>query len=183
MFGSLNNNKMKKTILVFGLISGAITSALMLITMPMYANGTLNMDNGQLLGFGGMVIALSLIFFGIKSYRDSHAKGVISFWQGVQIGLAISLISAILYALTWEVCYTTIAPDFNQKMMAHYFEKQKAAGATEVELQKIQAMSENYKKPFYRFMVSMSEIFPVGLMITLISAGLLRRKEILPNNA
>lgn len=183
MFGSLNNNKMKKTILVFGLISGAITSALMLITMPMYANGTLNMDNGQLLGFGGMVIALSLIFFGIKSYRDSHAKGVISFWQGVQIGLAISLISAILYALTWEVCYTTIAPDFNQKMMAHYFEKQKAAGATEVELQKIQAMSENYKKPVYRFMVSMTEIFPVGLMITLISAGLLRHKELLPNNA
>ena len=174
---------MKKTILVFGLISGAITSALMLITMPLYSSGTLNMDNGQWVGFTDMVIALSLIFFGIKSHRDNKSRGAITFWQGVQIGLAISLIAAVMYALTWEVCYTTIAPDFNQKMMAHYFEKQKAAGATEVELQKITKMAEDYKNPTYRFMVSMSEIFPVGIVVTLISAGLLRRKEFLPDQA
>lgn len=183
MFGSLNNSKMKKTILVFGLISGAITSALMLLTLPLYSSGTLNMDNGLWVGFTGMVIALSVIFFGIKSHRDNKSRGVITFWQGLQIGLAISLISAIMYAFTWEICLTQLAPDFNQKMMTHYYEKKKASGATEQELQALTKMSEDYKNPTYRFMVSMSEIFPVGIIVTLISAGLLRKKEFLPNNA
>ncbi|HBK87271.1 MAG: DUF4199 domain-containing protein [Cyclobacteriaceae bacterium] len=174
---------MKKTILVFGLISGAITSALMLLTMPLYSSGTLNMDNGVWVGFTGMVIALSLIFFAIKSYRDHRSRGVITFWQGLQIGLAISLISAIMYAFTWEICLTQLAPDFNQKMMAHYFEKKKAAGASESELQELTKMAEDYKNPTYRFMVSMSEIFPVGIVVTLISAALLRKKEFLPDQA
>jgi len=173
---------MKKVILVYGLISGGITSALMLITMPMYASGTLSMDNGALVGYAGMVIALALIFFGIKSYRDNQAAGKISFWKAFQVGIAISVIAAIMYAFTWELCYTTIAPEFSQKMMEQYFVKMKDKGATQAEMQKALANLEMYKNPVIRFGVSMTEIFPVGLVITLVSAGLLRRKEFLQSN-
>ena len=72
---------MKKIVLTFGLISGAIISAMFMITMPLYKSGALSMDNGEIIGYSTMVISLSLIFFGVKSYRDQHLHGVITLRQ------------------------------------------------------------------------------------------------------
>lgn len=176
---------MKKVILIYGLIAGTIVAAMMFITMPMYEAGTLNLDNGELVGYTTMVIALSMVFVGIKSYRDNYANGSISFGKGFQVGILITLIACVMYGLAWEVSYSNIGDGFMKKMNEKYYADMKAEGATDQELEEAkkqwESFGEMYKNPLFRFVFTVFvEIFPVGLVITLISAGILRRKEILP---
>ncbi|HEU5290029.1 MAG TPA: DUF4199 domain-containing protein [Cyclobacteriaceae bacterium] len=176
---------MKKVILIYGLIAGSIVAAVMFITMPMYQNGVLNLDNGETIGYTTMVIALSLVFFGIKSFRDNHSNGAISFGKGFKVGILITLIASTMYGLSWEVMYPRIGEEFTKKYQEKYFADLKADGATDQEIaeakKQMESFSVMYKNPVYRFCFStFVEIFPVGLVITLISAAVLRRKEILP---
>ena len=175
---------MKRIILIYGLIAGAIVSAMMLITMPMYKTGTLNMDNGELVGYSTMVIALSLVFFGIKSYRDKHLIGVISFGKATQVGLLITLVASVMYALSWEISYNQMGDEFVRKMTEHALEKMSAEGATEAERtakrEEWAAFAKLYKNPIVRFGFTIMEISWVGVVMTLASAGLLRKKEFLP---
>ncbi len=175
---------MKRIIITYGLISGTIVAALMFITMPLLDNGTINYDNGEVIGYTTMVISLSLVFFGVKTYRDKHANGLITFGTGVKVGLLISLIAAVMYALSWEISFNAVYPDFITKMTEHHMGELKASGASEAEIQKtsdeMAIMMEYYKNPFIRFAVTMVEILWVGVVITLISAALLRKKEFLP---
>lgn len=175
---------MKRIVLIYGLIAGAIVGAMLLITMPMYKAGTLDLDNGELLGYTTMTIALSLIFFGIKSYRDKYLGGAISFGKAVQVGLGIMLVAGAVYALCWEVSYRNMGEDFMATMTEHYVDKMKEEGATEQELAEAKAewasFNELYKNPIIRFGVTVMEITPVGVILTLLSATLLRRKDFLP---
>jgi hypothetical protein len=179
-----NTETMKRIVLIYGLIAGAIVGAMLLITMPMYKAGTLNLDNGELLGYTTMTIALSLIFFGVKSYRDKDLDGEISFGRAVQVGLLIMLVAGAVYALCWEVSYRNMGEEFTAKMTQHYMDKMKADGATDDELVKAKAdwesFNELYKNPVIRFGVTLMEITPVGVVLTLLSAALLRRKDFLP---
>ncbi|CAN5222509.1 hypothetical protein BH09BAC3_BH09BAC3_37890 [soil metagenome] len=176
---------MKKVILIYGLIAGSIVAAMMFITMPMYNNGSLNVDNGELVGYTTMIVALSLIFFGIKSYRDNYQKGVISFWKAAQVGILIALIAALMYGIAWEVTYAQIGEEFTKGMTEKHFQKLKAEGATEAQMVKAKeewkSFEVYYKNPAIRFAITLMEILPVGIIITLISAGLLKRKEFLQN--
>lgn len=176
---------MKRIVITYGLIAGSIVAAMILISIPLWNNGTLNFDNGEITGYTSMVVALSLIFVGIKSYRDKHGNGVISFGKGVKIGLLISLIAAAMYSLAWEVSFTQMSGDFMAQMTEHYTKELKESGASEAEVQEsmkqMVMMQEYYKNPIIRFLITaIVEILPVGLVITLISAALLRRKEFLP---
>lgn len=175
---------MKRIVLVYGLIAGAIVGAMLLITMPLYKSGTLNFDNGELLGYSTMTIALSLIFFGVKSYRDKNLGGEISFGKAMQVGLLIMVVAAVIYALCWEVSYRQVGDEFTRKMTEHYVEQKKADGATEAELAKIkkdwESFGELYKNPVIRFGFTLLEITPVGVVLSLLSAALLRRKDFLP---
>jgi len=178
-----NKNLMKKVILIYGLISGAIVATMMLITMPMYHSGKLNINNGELIGYTTMIVALSLIFFGIKSYRDNYLKGVISFWKSAQVGILIALIASVIYGLTWEVMYSQIGEEFTKGMTDKNIEKLKNDGASEAQMvkakQDLEVFNEYYKNPIIRFAITLMEILPVGIVITLISSALLRKKDFL----
>lgn len=175
---------MKRIILVYGLIAGAIIGGMLLITMPLYTSGTLNFDNGELLGYSTMTIAFALIFFGVKSYRDKELNGAISFGKALQVGLLITLIASIVYALCWEIAYSQYGETFTNEMVNHYMEEKKSEGASEAELAKAKADFENfsqmYKNPVIRFCLTLLEPSPVGIVVTLITAALVRRKEFLP---
>ncbi len=175
---------MKKIVITYGVISGLITGGLSLVTMPMYANGTLNFDSGALVGYTGMVIALSLVFFGIKSFRDNQGGGSVSFGKGFLIGMSITMIASLFYALAWEVSYAKMGDQFVQQWTNHELEKLQEAGATEAALDKARDewkdFWEMYKNPLVRFGMTLMEILPVGLIISLLSAALLRKKEFLP---
>ncbi len=167
---------MKRIILVYGLIAGTIVGSMFFITMPLYEKGILTMENGELVGYSTMIVALSLIFFGIKSYRDNHLAGSITFGSALKVGLLITLIASLIYAITWEVIYNTMT-DFVTEMGDKYFEKLRAEGTTQAKIDEYKAIYEN---PFIRFAMTLMEIAPVGILISLLSAGLLRMRGFLP---
>lgn len=181
--GKQNTKTMKRIILIYGVLAGAIMGGMILITMPLYNSGTLNFDNGEVLGYSTMTIAFALIFFGVKSYRDKELNGVISFGKAVKIGLLIYLVAAVVYALCWEVSYSTIGETFMKQMTEHRIESMRETGASEAEIattrKEWEDFGEMYKNPVIRFGFTLLEPSPVGVIITLISAALLRRKEFL----
>jgi len=171
---------MKKVVLTFGLISGAVFAAMMAIVTPLVGNGTLDFDNSEILGYTTMVLSFLLVFFGIRSYRDNAGNGHITFAKAFAVGICITLISCIFYVVTWEIIYFNFMPDFMDQYGAHVVEKLRASGASAAAVQaKIVEMNkfkEQYKNPFFNAAMTFIEPFPVGLVITLISSGLLRKK-------
>ncbi len=176
---------MKKVILTYGLIAGIIVGGLMFITIPLVERGTIEFENGMLVGYTTMVIALSLIFFGVRSYRDNYSSGVVSFWKACQVGILITLVAGIMYGLAWEIMYSKIGDGFMHQMNDSYMTKLQAENLPAEELaskKETQAMwMELYKNPLVRFVITVLEILPIGILITLISSLLLKRKEFLPS--
>lgn len=175
---------MKKIILVYGLIAGAIMGAMFFATTPFWRNGMINFDNGMVVGYTTMVIALSLVFFGVKSYRDQHLQGTITFGKAFQVGILITLVASVIYCLSWELCSQTVFTDFSARWQNHEMESLKARGASQAEITEaadgFREWEKWYNNPLLRFAMTMMEVFPVGLVITLLSAALLRKKEVLP---
>jgi hypothetical protein len=131
-----------------------------------------------------MIIALSMIFFGIKSYRDNHQNGAITFGKGFKVGLLIALVSSAMYVVGWMAYVEIAAPNFGNEYYAHYIEKVKSSGKPQVEIDKkvieLEHMRDLYQNIFVQIGMTFLEIFPVGLLISLVSALILKRKEILP---
>jgi len=178
---------MRKVTIIFGLLAGAIISMIMILGLVLFEKGVMTTVFGELVGYGSMVIALSMVFFGIKSYRDNYQNGAIGFWKGFQVGLLISLIASLMYALTWETYMQSRpanAANFIEKCREAEINKMKEKGAPadkiEQEIKKMDYMFKLYENPVFRFGFSIVEILPVGIVITLISAALLRKKELLP---
>jgi len=165
----------KKTIVTFGLISGAISSVMMIATVPLAKHGS----GSLVLGYTTIVLSLLLVFFGIRAYRDNQGNGQISFGKAFAVGISITVISCLCYVITWEVLSVNFYPDFADKYAAQVIEKAKASGASQAALEaKIQEMDkfkQQYKNPFFRLAMTFIEPFPVGLLITLISAAVLRK--------
>ena len=178
---------MRKVVLKYGLLAGGITASLGLILWSLYNNDVISSGNSEVIGYGSMVVALSMVFFGIKSYRDNHQNGAIKFFKGLQVGMLITLIASLVYAASWEG-YLLTTPGgqaaFMEKYTVSYINKMKTQGATEAEIEKMTKrfsdMADMYKNPVIRFGMTLLEILPVGIVITLISAAVLRRKQILP---
>jgi Protein of unknown function (DUF4199) len=169
---------MKKTILTFGLISGAILSVLMAATVP-FAH-KIGFNRALLVGYTTMVLSFLMVYFGIRSYRDNLGGGYISFGRAFTIGLAITLISSVCYVLTWEVMYFKFMPDFMDEYNAHAIQKMQASGASaaaiETKVKELQDMKRMYDNPLMNAAMTIVEPLPVGLVITLASAAILRRK-------
>ena len=166
---------MKKTILTFGLISGAISSLMMMATVP-FAD-RIGFDKGLVIGYTSIVLSFLLVFFGIRSYRDNEGNWQISFLKAFAVGISITLISCICYVVTWEILYYNFLPDFMDKYGAHMIEKAKASGASGAAVQaQVRKYKEMYDNPLLNAAMTFIEPFPIGLIITLISAAVLRRK-------
>lgn len=170
---------MKKTIWTFGLISGAILSAMMLLTMP-FAD-SIGYDRGQVIGYTTMVLAFLLIYFGVRSYRDNVAGGTVGFGRALAVGSLIALIASVCYVATWELIYFKLAPDFGQKFQAQAIDKARASGESPEAIQKRIADAEKFAKlfrnPVANAAITFVEPLPVGLVFALVSAGVLSRRR------
>src|SRR5262245_53338270 len=168
----------KRTILIFGLISGLLSSLMMVASVPLMNRQSF--DHGYILGYTTIVLSLMLTFFGVRSYRDNVGKGQITFGRAFLVGLSITVISCIFYVVTWQVIYYNFMPDFMDKYGAHVLEKMQASGATAAAIQQkseeINKLKVMYKNPLFNAAMTFIEPFPVGLVITLLSAAVLRRK-------
>ena len=170
---------MKKIVLIFGLISGAIAALMMFVTIPLM--GRIPFEYLTVLGYTTFVVCFLMVFFGTRSYRDNVAGGTITFGRAFKVGILITLLSCGIFVITWEFVYHRFLPNFLDQYSNYMVEKMRAQGATQEELnqmiQENEQFKEWYKNPFFRYAMTMLEPFPVGLLITLISALILRRRQ------
>lgn len=173
---------MKKNIIVCGLIGGIIIAVLMLVTTNYlsHCNGNVDYDTSMLIGYASMLLAFSLVFIGIRNFRNKYNGGVVSFGKAFKIGTMIVLIASTCYVAAWLIDYYFFVPDFLDKYAAHQLGKLKATGASQTEIDKQMKVMANfaqmYKNPFFNAMMTYMEILPVGLVVTLISSFILKRK-------
>jgi hypothetical protein len=175
---------MKRNILVFGTISGVIISTFMGVSMAVMSSGGGDTDHGRssmIIGFSAMAVAFSFVFVGMKNYRDKRNGGSITFIKGFLLGFMISLVASTLYVITWGVEFHFFLPDFMDKYSAMQIKQLHESGisgaALDEAIKSIESASYNYKhNPLFFAMYTYMEILPVGILITLISAFILRRK-------
>ena len=170
---------MRKTVLTFGLIAGAILSAMMVVTIPFHEQ--LGFDRAEVIGYTTMVLAFLLIFFGVRSYRDNVGGGRISFGRAMGVGSLIAAVASLCYVLTWQVVYFNFMPDYVEKYQARAMATARTEGKSEAELAALKAemdrYAELYRNPAINAAVTFFEPLPVALVMTLISAGVLSRRR------
>jgi hypothetical protein len=174
---------MKKNIIIYGIIAGIVVSVLMLLSVNSinHREGNFDYNRSLLIGYASMLIAFSLVFVGIRNYRNKYNEGAISFGKAFKIGIMIVLIASTIYVAAWLVDYFYFIPDFAEKYSAHMLDQLKASGASHAEIDKqtkeMADFARMYKNPFFNAMMTYVEILPVGLVVTLISSFILKRKR------
>lgn len=174
---------MLKKILSYGVVAGLLVGIpLSWITISM--SGQTMMSYGMVIGYLIMLIALSTVFVAIKRHRDMDLGGVIRFWPAFGLGLGISFIAGVLYVVSWEAACSIAHLDFASSYAKAMIAQQQAKGASAEALARLTAEMEHFKvqyaNPFYRWPMTFAEIFPVGVLVSLISAALLRNSRFLP---
>jgi len=91
---------MRRYALIFGSIAGVVLVLMMFLTMP-FLGEDIDYDTAEWLGYISMIVALSAIFIGIKSYRDKESAGLISFGKAFKVGLFITLVASVFYVAGW----------------------------------------------------------------------------------
>jgi hypothetical protein len=169
---------MKKIVLTFGVLSGLVSTALMWATLPFLEK--IGYDKGLIVGYTGIVLSLLFVYFGVRSYRDNKLGGKIAFGRAFGVGLLITLISCVFYVASWEILSRNFMPDFADQYAARVLEDARKSGADDAALAKTAAEMADMKKmmnhPIFGPAMVFIEPFPVGLLVTLISAGVLRKK-------
>ena len=169
---------MKKTVLTFGLIGGAIMAAMMFATLPFLDK--IGFDKGEIVGYTTMILAFLLVFFGIRSYRENVGGGRITFGRAFAVGILITVVACACYVVAWEILYFKFMPDFADKYAGYAIEKVRASGASQqvidATVEQMKSFKALYSNPFINAAITFVEPFPIGLIVTLISAALLRKK-------
>ena len=182
---------MQKVVLTFGIIAGIVNTILWFAFSSIWIDkdGKMDFEMGETLGYLSMLVALSMIFFGVRSYRDKQLGGVISFGKAFQVGLLITLVASVIYVAGWMIYYNTseIAQTFPEQYLNYMMENLRKEGKPEVEIQQqvaqMQQGMELYKNPLVMIGMSFVEIIPVGLLISLVSALILKRKNLPANKS
>ncbi|SKB30272.1 DUF4199 domain-containing protein [Daejeonella lutea] len=171
---------MKRIVFVFGSITGVLIGAWTVASIA-YCYSVNNYEGSMLVGYAAMLLAFSLVFVGVKNYRDNHRGGIITFGKALQVGLAISMVASTIYVLTWLIDYYVFVPDFMEKFSAHLLQKGKDSGASAAEINRqaaeLNSMKELYKNPIMVILFTYLEILPVGLVVSFLSALILKRKS------
>jgi hypothetical protein len=169
---------MKRTILTWGLIAGVVSISMMLATLP-FAD-RIGFDKGFILGYTALVLSALLIFPGMRSYRDNVAGGRMTFGRGFLVGLGIAAVAAVCYGIVWAIVYANFLPDFCDKYAAYMIDKVKASGGSAEKIaeatEKAAQMKRLMANPVTNAAMAFLEPFPVGILASLVSAGILRKK-------
>jgi Protein of unknown function (DUF4199) len=180
-FNPKKKHFMQRHVLKYGIIAGLILTVIGTINYSRVSQSS-DFSGGEVLGYLSMIVSLSMVFFGVRSFRDQHLQGSISFGAAFKIGLMITLIASVFYVAGWMIYYnfSPALQDFPDKYLAHLIEElNKKGGSPEEIARKTEQYRRNmelYKKPFVMIGMSFLEILPVGLVIDLISAFILRKK-------
>ena len=171
---------MKQLVLRFGLASGFVLGGLTAIMLPLCFTGVIDFAKSEVLGYSAMVAAFLFVFFGIRAYREEVSGGSISFGKAFQVGILITLVTCAFYVVAWEIIYWGFFPDFLDLYQARTVETMRAAGESAAAIraseEQMARFAELYQNPLFNVAVTFLEVFPVGLIVTLVSAAILRRR-------
>ncbi len=171
---------MNRIVLTFGLISGLLIAAWTVASIA-YCYSTGNFQGSMAIGYAAMLLAFSLVYVGVRRYRDEVHGGLISFGKALQTGLMISLVASTIYVIAWMIDYYIFIPDFMDKFTVAHLEQLKQSGATLAQINAQSAemikMKEMYKNPVWVVLFTYLEIMPVAILVPLVSALLLKRKN------
>lgn len=168
--------------LIYGSIAGLITIASIIISIII--GGVSSSPGAQWLGYLIMILALSLIFFGTKRYRDREHGGVIKFSSALRASLMIAIVASITYVVTWEIYQAltdySFITQYTQSILTQWTAEGMTGAALETQVAQLKEIEAQFANPFFRLAITFTEIFPVGLIVALISAVLLRNPKFAP---
>lgn len=167
---------MKKIVLIFGLIIGTILCANMIVMVNMMYNST-HFKGNDIVGYAAMIVLFSLIFLGVRNYRNKYLNGVISFGRAFKTGTLIALVASTMYVVIWLFYYYVFVPDFINVYTSYVLNActtPEEVAAKTAEMADFKAM---YKNPLFVILITYSEVLPVGLVVALISALVLKTKN------
>jgi hypothetical protein len=177
---------MLRTILIYGAIAGLIV-AIPMFTLLAIKGEDDAWSSSYFFGYAIMILALSMIFVGVKSYRDKVKGGVIKFLPAFLLGLGISVVAGVIYVIGWEITLQLTGGDFYADYTASALAAAQAKGLPPAELDamrtQMEEMERMYANPLLRLPLTFIEIFPVGVIISLITALLMRNSRFLPARA
>ncbi|MBN8863283.1 MAG: DUF4199 domain-containing protein [Sphingobacteriales bacterium] len=167
---------MRKTVLIFSLILGIIMSINIFVMVNMLYNNP-DFKGNDVLGYAAMVVVFSLIFFGVRNYRNKQLGGYISFGKAFTTGALIAFIASTIYVAVWLFYYYQFVPDFMDVYTRHVL-KNTAAAELAAKTKEMADFKEMYKNPLFTILITYSEVLPVGLIVALVSAFILKRKKV-----
>ncbi len=166
---------MKRTVLIFGLIIGTILCANMVAMVNMMYTSP-DFKGNDIVGYAAMVVLFSLIFFGVRNYRNKRLDGFISFGKAFKTGALIALVAATMYVVVWLFYYYLFVPDFIDVYTSYVLNNCSEADLP-AKTAEMATFKELYKNPFFVILITYSEVLPIGLVVALVSALILKRKQ------
>ena len=166
---------MKRIVSIYGLIIGVILCANMFVMVNLMYSDT-SFKGHNIVGYAAMVVMFSLIFFGVRNYRNKYLDGYISFGKALKTGLLIALLSSTVYVIVWLGYYYLFVPDFIDVYTSYAL---KECPPTDLPAKKAQLANfkEMYKNPLFIVFITYTEVLPVGLAVVLVSALILKKKR------
>lgn len=175
---------MQKLSIIYGGIIGSVVIGIVILSLQLSSADSSESSNLMWLGYLVQIMAFSIIFVAIKKYRDNELGGVITFVKALSVGLSISVYATIVYVLVWEINLYMTDFAFINDYANSIIEQAKQDGKTGAELDAVIAtmdeMKASYGNQLFRIVITITEIFPTGLLISLIASAILRKSEILP---
>lgn len=172
---------MLRIILIYGAITGVVLATAFTLTMAL---GTHGGSYGMVVGYLTMLVSLSIVFVGVRRYRDVELGGVIRFWPAFGTGLAIAGIASLFFVIGWEIYMFATDYTFMDVYLAQAVAEKQAAGTPAVDIAKfrsdMEAFKAQYANPIFRVLITFSEIAPVGILVALASAAILRNSRAFP---
>jgi hypothetical protein len=180
--GNTTMNPFLRYAAIYGSLSGAIVILVLIVGLQFQSQ--LHFIGTEWFGYLTMLVALTFIFVGVKRYRDVEKGGVIKFFTALAVGLGIAVMASLIYMLVWEIYLAATHYTFMDHYIDGIIRARKAAGvsgpALAQQIAQLNAMRDEYANPLYRLPMTFLEIFPVGLIVALVSAGLIRNTKFLP---
>lgn len=173
---------MKRTVLIFGLISGLIVTLMLFVNMGLLESRSLGHAALEWLGYLTMFIAFSTMYFGIRAYRDQQAGGEIRYEKAWWMGIQITFIASVMYTIGWMLYSTYVAPDLMDQFAADAIRQLKESGKPQSEIDQQMRFMELYNtNTWVKIGITFSEIFPPGWIVSNFSAAFLDKQTKIKN--
>jgi Ca2+/Na+ antiporter len=169
---------MKQVVFRYSIITTLVILVLGAIQLFVLMPAT-DYKTAEVTGYLTIVLAMIFIFFGIKKYRELN-DGILSFGQGLKVGLLIALMPAVCFGL-FDLLYTeVINPSWGEDYFQYHLQQVRESTPTDqvsAKIQKLEEQKETYGKPYILFMIMFLTVFIIGAMVAIISALTLRRSR------